>query len=97
MNKVALRAEIAEDPKVVQPRPEIMKNYKPDSYRHDPTYRQYKQMDAKKRQEVDVVKKVKKAFAKDDKKRQEEKLQEIWEHMGLYNGNVRILLTEYMV
>jgi len=92
MYKVALRAEIAAEQQVHEPRPEIMKEYKPDSYKNDKTYKNFKEKDAKRREEEIVKTSITdkaKAVYSEQKKRDDEKLEEIWEHMGLYSGEYK--------
>jgi len=92
MYKVALRAEIAGVEKVHETHYEIMKDYKPDSYKNDKTYKNFKEQDAKRREEeivkTSIVNKAK-AIYSEQKKRDDEKLEEIWEHLGLYNGEYK--------
>jgi len=92
MSEVALRAEITGEEKVVEPHPEIMKEYKPDSYKNDKTYKKFKEEDAKRREEKIVKTSITdkaKAVYSGQMKRDAEKLEEIWEHMGLYNGEYK--------
>ena len=92
MNKIAPICDLAPEEKVVEPRPEIRKEYKPDSYKKDSTYKKKKEEDAKRREEITLdtlLKKAQQVYAVDPK-RDAEKLEEVWEHMGLYNGGVRL-------
>lgn len=93
MNKVALRVEFAPEEKVHQPKPEIMKDYKPTSYKDDPTYKLFKQNEAARIKEKEALsaKKKHKPY-QDKKKRDEEKIEEVWEHMGLYDGRYRAIM-----
>jgi len=96
VNKIAWICDLAPEEKVVEPRPEIRKEYKPDSYKKDNTYKKKKEEDAKRREEITMSSLLKKAqgvYAV-DAKRDSEKLEEVWEHMGLYNGGVRFLLMK---
>jgi len=90
LNKVALRVDLAGEEKTHEPRPEIRKNYKPDSYKKDDSYKQWKQNDDKRREEArsEIIKKASNCYV-NDPKREEEKLEEVWRHMGLYDGSFR--------
>lgn len=93
IEKVALRAEFAAEEKVHIPNPEIMKEYKVDSYKNDPTYKEYKKKDAKRREEaINNLKKTPQMVYLDKKRREAEKLEEVWQHMGLYDGKVILFI-----
>ena len=81
--------ELVGEEKAHEPRPEIRKNYKPDSYKHDDTYKTWKQNDEKRREEgrAEIIKKASTCY-QNDPKRDAERLEEVWEHMGLYDGKV---------
>jgi len=88
--KVALRAEIIPEAKPHNPKPEIMKEYKPTSYKGDSSYKVFKQNEPKRIEEAANNRKTKVAYH-DELKRDTDKLEEIWEHMGLYNDSYKAL------
>jgi len=91
LNKISLICDLAAEEKPHEPRPEIRKEYKPDSYKKDLTYKKKREEDAKRREELtmnDYLKKAQNVYVV-DAKRDIEKSEEVWEHMGLYNGGYR--------
>lgn len=85
--QVALRAELVSEAKPHQPKPEIMKDYKPTSYKDDNTYKVFKQNEPKRIEDVLNARKGKTDY-EDETKRNMEDLEEIWEHMGIFNDAV---------
>jgi len=92
--KIALRAKFAAEEKNHQPRPEIMKDYNPTSYKSDPTYKNHLETEAKRREELAKSKKLPKVVYKDGAVRGEDQLEAVWEHMGLYDGSYRTNLGQ---
>lgn len=91
LTKVALRVEVVTEERVHQPNPEIRKEYKPDCYKRDNTYKIFKEKEAQKKQVFATIKnRERRALLKDQVKRDTEKLEEIWEHMGLFDGTVSL-------
>lgn len=74
--KISKDAELIKDPKVVKPNYEKMKEYKPDSYKTSPVPKALGKVDFKKRGESEK------------RKTDGQKTEEMWDHMGLYNGSV---------
>jgi len=93
LNRVALCVDIITEVKTHEPRPEIRKEYKPDCYKKDSkSYKLLKESDSKRREkELAEKRKNPKIAYQIEQKRNAEKLEEIWQHMGLYNGTVIII------
>jgi len=79
--KVSKDAELIKDPKVVKPNYEKMKEYKPDSYKTSPVPKLGKIADLKKRGESEK------------RKTDAQKIDDMWDHMGLYDGTYKNNLT----
>ena len=67
---MAIDSEFVKRPRIIQKNPDVMKNYKPDSYKQSSL----------------LIKESE--FLTENKKTPHEKIQDLWEHMGLHDGSV---------
>lgn len=81
LQKIAKDAEFIEK-KVVKPNYEIMKEYKPDSYKQVPSLKTTSRNEHRKGGDAK------------NQKNENMKIEEMWEHMGLYDGSVKKLIYE---